>query len=225
MRVICLICMCDMTHAHCDMTHAHVWHDSCTRATCATWHTHMWDVTQSQVWALKKLSKDLMLAHLHLNVWHAWSNCVTGLMHMCAMTHAYVWRDSIQGMSTEEAIKGYDTGTFAFKRVTCLIQLRDRTNAHACHNSCIYVTWLNSRYERWRSYQRTCCGHTCTYTCDMTHLRVWHGACRCVPWLMRIYDVTQSQVWVLKKLSKDLLLAHERSYVWRDSSTRVTWHM
>ena len=237
--------MCDMTYTHvrrdsipgmsaeeaikgpavgtraliaCDMAHLRVWHGACR---CVPWLLRICDVTQSQVWALKKLSKDLMLAHLHLNVWHAWSNCVTGLMHMRAITHAYMSPDSIPGMSAEEAIKGPAVGTRALIRVTWLIYACDMARVDACHDSCVYMTWLNPRYECWRSYRKTCCWHTSAHTCDVTHPRAWHGTCRCVPWLMHTCDVTQSQVCALKKLSKDLLLAHEHSARWSAISRGV----
>jgi len=63
------------------------------------------------------------------------------LIHMCDVTHSYVWHDSLVC-------------------VTWPIHMCDMTHSHVCHNSCICVTWLihmcdmthgaKGRY-RWRS--------------------------------------------------------------------------
>ena len=77
-------------------------------------------------------------------------------IHVCVMTHSYVWHDS-------------------FTRVTWLIHTcdmtlwctcPDMTRSYMWHDSFIHVTWL-------------------IHTCDMTHSRDWHDTFIRVTWLIR----------------------------------------
>jgi len=67
----------------------------------------------------------------HSYVWHDSSICVTWLIHMCDMTHPYMWHES-------------------FIRVTCSYVWRD---------SCANVTWII---------------HVCDMTHAVTHPYGWH---------------------------------------------------
>jgi len=78
----------------------------------------------------------------HSYVWHDPFICVTWLIHMCDMTHSHVWHDP-------------------FIWVTWLIHMCDMTHSYAWHDPFICVTWpihmsdmnqLNSPYGFLRSY-------------------------------------------------------------------------
>jgi len=79
-----LIHMCDMPHkgaSRCDLTyvfamaHSHVWRDSCI---CVTW--------------LIKEHHDVIS---DMSSYGSFTfTCVTWLMHMCDVTHSYLWHDS-----------------------------------------------------------------------------------------------------------------------------------
>ena len=119
-RVTCIY-MCDMFHAcveHdsftcvtwliylCDMTHSSVWHDS---SICGKVLLYMCDITHSHVWHNSFLvCHDSPWSHVTFlpppkrappptikNVWRNSCMCVTWLLHVCDMTHLYVWHDSI----------------------------------------------------------------------------------------------------------------------------------
>ena len=93
----------------------------------------------------------------HSYVWHDSFICVTWLIHMCGMTHSYVWQDS-------------------FICVTWLIRMCDVTHVYVWHDSFICVTWL-------------------IHVCDMTHSYVRRGSFVCVMWLIHMCDMTHSYVW------------------------------
>jgi len=76
--------------------------------------------------------------HDSLIVWHDSSMCVTWPIDMCDMTHSYMWHDS---MICE----------------IWSIDLCDMAHSYAWHDSLICVTWL-------------------IHTCDMTHSYVWHDS-------------------------------------------------
>jgi len=94
--------------------------------------------------------------------------CVTWLIHMCDMTHSYVWHDSSNGCSWL-----YENGSFTC--VTWLIHMCDMTHpmdvvrcmgmthSYVWHDSFVCVTWL-------------------IHMCDMTHSYVWHDSFICVTW-------------------------------------------
>jgi len=89
----------------------------------------------------------------HSYVWHDSFICVTWLIHMCDMTYSYVWHDS-------------------FICVTCHIHMCDMTHSYMWHDSFICVTWL-------------------IHMCDMTYSYVWHDSFVYVTWLIHICDMTR----------------------------------
>jgi len=91
----------------------------------------------------------------HSYVWHDSFICVPWLIHMCAMTHSYMWHDS-------------------FICMTWLI--------HGCDRTLSYVTWLIFKWH-------------ISVTCDVTHFIIsrfewseWlpsaHDSFNCVTWLI-----------------------------------------
>ena len=117
-----LIHVCAMTHSYvchdlficvswgirvCDMTHSYVWYDSLTCATrlihmcdmthpcawpdsftCITWLIQMHDMTQIYV-------DTLYLSDIGDNIIDCVFICVILLIHMCAVSHSYVWHDCV----------------------------------------------------------------------------------------------------------------------------------
>ena len=132
-------------------THTHSWgsHDSFM---CVPWliHVYSWLIDMFLYQSKKKnyitvvssgntgITCGTWLIHMcdmtHWYVWHDSFLCVTWLIHMCDMTHSYVWHDS-------------------FICVTWLIHMCDMTHSYVWHDSFIcaayvwydsfiYVTWL-----------------------------------------------------------------------------------
>jgi len=92
--------------------------------------------------------------------------CVTCLIHMCDMTHSYVWHDSF--MCATWPIRTCDmTHSYvwhdSFTCVTWPIHTCDANHPFVCHDSSIRATWP-------------------IHVCDMTHSCVWHDSFMCVTW-------------------------------------------
>jgi len=106
----------------------------------------------------------------HSYVWHDSFICLTWLIHMCDMTHSYVWHDS-------------------FVCVTC-IHTCDMTHSYAWR-AFICVTWLIHTCDMSHSYvwhdSFVCV--TCFHMCDMTHSYMWHVSFVYVTWLIRMRDI------------------------------------
>ena len=84
--------------------------------------------------------------------------CLTWLVHMCDVTHSYVWHD-------------------AFICVTWLIHMCDMTPSYVWHDSLICATWLIHMCDITHSYvwhDSFMCVTRPIHMCDMTHSYVWH---------------------------------------------------
>ena len=92
--------------------------------------------------------------------------CVTWLIHMCDMTHSYVWHDS-------------------FIYVTWPMHMSEQVLLDVSKWWC--VTWLIPPV-----YMSVRVG---TLLCDMAHSYVWHDSFICVTWLIHKCDMTHSYVW------------------------------
>jgi len=134
------LCLCDMTVSVwqdcvcvtglclCDRT-VSVWHDY----VCVIWLC-LCDMNVS-VWHDCVCVKWLCLCDMTVSVWQE-TECmisVTWLIHMCDMTHSYVWHDP-------------------FIRVTWLIHMCAMPCSHVWHDSVICVTWLIHMCDVTRSY-------------------------------------------------------------------------
>ena len=97
------------------------------------------------------------------------TTCVTWLIHMCDMTHSYVWHDSFICVTwlIHVCYMTHLVRETVVTRVTWLNHLCDMTHSYEWHDSFICVTWL-------------------IHMCDMTHLYVWHDLFKCVTWLIRL---------------------------------------
>jgi len=114
-----------------------------------------------------------MCAMTHSYVWHDSLTCVPWLIHNGAMTHSYVWHDS-------------------FICVTWLIDMCHLTHSYVCHVSLTCVAWL-------------------IHMCGMTHAHVWHDSFTFVAWL--IADTTHkeqyTQILHTSKQSVDSDVCHD----------------
>jgi len=113
--------------------------------------------------------------------------CLTriGLIHVCALTHLYVWHDSFICVTWFvhmcDIVHSYSSHD-AFMCVTWLIHTCDLTCAYVWHDALIRVTRLV---------------HTETiFNCllswfirgDMTHVYVWYDSCICVIWRIHTHE-------------------------------------
>jgi len=119
----------------------------------------------------------------------------TWLIHMCDMTHSYVWHDS-------------------FICVTRLIHICDVTHSyvwlvHACANLI-----LDRLFERTTWLIDVCC---------MTHSYVWRDFFMCVTWFLHMYDMTHSCVWRVICVHVRIWYSSACLEEQHDSFTRVTW--
>jgi len=139
----------------CYMTHSYVrrvWdmlHDSSLRETHVT---HEWGT--SPPWCVCHVSFIGEACLIHMP-------CVPWLIHMCAITHSYVWRDSFICVTWLIHMWG-----MPHSYAMCAM-----THSYVCHDSFICVTWL-------------------IHMCDMTHSYVRHASFICVPCLIHVCAMT-----------------------------------
>jgi len=126
-------------------------------------------------------------------------SCVTWLIHICDMTHIYVWHDSFICVTW-----------LIHMCVTRHIHMCEMTHIYVWHDSFICVTWLldiarTAHLCVWRDsimcawYNSTWLVHMCVtwpnHMCDMTHLYVWHDLFMCVTRHIHKCDTTHLYVW------------------------------
>jgi len=161
-----------------DMTHSCVWHDS---STCATWlismfshqpfahlhlHSHVWMSQDTHINESITMSPSHMSHITHGSAMdgpcqhmyardirsHAFTYIGTWLIHMCDMTHAYVWHDSficgtwlIHTLDITQSHVWHDTSlcSLASFQLHCV-------TTHSCvgHDSFIRATWLIPMFPR-----------------------------------------------------------------------------
>jgi len=91
-------------------------------------------------------------------------HCMAWLIHMCAMTYAYSWRET-----------RCKDGENTFSSAT----LPDMTYLCVCHDSCVFVTW----YSTWRQREQL-----------LNYDTAWHDSFMCdmiAPWLIYIRVMIQ----------------------------------
>ena len=153
----------------------------------------------------------------HSYVWHDSFICVTWLIHMCDMAISYVWRVTRPILPLTRLIYLCDVRSGVIICGTWLFHMCDMTHSYVWHDSFVCVTRL-------------------THTCDMTHSYAWPDELTCVTWLIHITDTyTCTGHWMRSSGFYSLICvtglihmcAHIRdstySYVWPDWLTCVTW--
>jgi len=151
----CVTLLFRMCHIHtCEMTHSYVSQNSfacrhrlmymcdtnfsCVTLRRVTWHIHMRDMTYSYAWhdslTCVKWRKTIVEMYsycdmTHAYVWHASFVCVTGLFHMCDMTHRGVtmkvdWLIDIGAKNSHKFIAHFDFACWWI-----------RTLSHTTHHS------------------------------------------------------------------------------------------
>jgi len=233
----CVMWLVDM----CCMTRWCIWHDSLI----CVWHdtTHVqtvMSVTSFQKIRVRRHDSSCLSCHVtHIN-----ESCHTcqWLVHMCGMTHWYVWYDSLIC-------------------VTWLVDTCGMTHWYVWHDSWTQVTWhdMTEYWSLW--FHVTCVNELCHEPSrskkDMAVYRwlvcyAWHFWLICDTWLVDMCDMTR-QTWSLsyhgahfRTLKKDMavyqwlvcsawyfsLMCVTRIidtrgmthwYVWHDSLICVTW--
>jgi len=79
----------------------------------------------------------------HPHVWHVFI-CVTWPIHMCEMTHSYVWHDSCGCLVSHTICRT--------PSMLCLIPMCDMTHSYIRHDSFMRVTWLVQMSDMTHSY-------------------------------------------------------------------------
>ena len=171
------------------MTYLHVWHGALI---CVTWlrcciahGTTFYIVCVLQFFSCVCHNAFIRVA------WH---------IHMCVMTHSFMWHDSFVCVTwlicicdiTRVLHRARANTTLPYLIcVTWLTLMCDMTHPYVWHDLSIRVTWF------------TLCVTWLTHMCDMTHPYVWHDSPICVTWLAHMCDVI--------------------TYVWHDLLICVTW--
>jgi len=181
--------ICDITHARVTWL-IHMWHDSfmcATRETwqdraCATWLIQTWAMTHSHVYVTWLIhisyprditrSRTCDMTHSCMRDDSFICDSFIWLIHMRAMTHSYVWRDSFLCVTRLNHICDM-THPYAYALSlihTC--HLRQGTRSHMCDmtHSYVYVTCRifyvrHDVYVPWLIYM-----HTLLCSCAMTYL-------------------------------------------------------
>jgi len=121
--------------------------------------------------------------------------CVTWLIHMCDVTHSYVWHDSFMCVPW-----------FIHICVTWLIHMCDVTHLHVWRDSFINETWP-------------------IHMCDMTHWYVRHDSLICVTWLIHMCaqkpKKKSNTKWFLMRISQ--MISHEKSSN-KNRSKKIKFH-
>ena len=131
-RVTCLICVFDMTHAY-------VWHDAFEWVTCLF---HMQDMTQEHL-PRGPYNRVTCFIHTwgmtHSNVGHDSFKCVAWFMQMCGMTHA-----DVRHASDAPATHVHATQPMPCPIHMCEMSLHmcGTTHSYGWHDSCICVMQL-----------------------------------------------------------------------------------
>jgi len=155
----------------------------------------------------------------HSYVWHDAFICVTWLMHMCDMTHAYLWHESF--ICVTWRIHMCDmTHSYVWQviwRNTFMCVVRECES----HDSFICATHMCVSLERHKHRPPVCKGrHITCQSC------VWHESSICVTWLMHMCNIlhaherNDSFICVTWRIH---MCDMTHSYVWHDSCTRATW--
>jgi len=212
--------------------------------TCVTWLTHtcflvahttpntrhpafVWVMSQ-MLWTSHVTNAVNESCHTNERVMsHIWTSHVTRmhtrhpafvawLIHMCVVTHLYVWHDSF--LCVMWGIRMCDVAHSCDDSFICAP--RTPHVAHMAPNS--LHLWLI---------------HMCDMThfffkmCDMPHSYVWHDSFTCVTWLICMWDVTHSCVfpaWVhtapnTRHKCMDFHIHTSHIHVWHYTFICVTW--
>jgi len=158
--------MCDMSRFR-DMPHPYVLHDPFI---CASWILHIYNAT----WRIDTCHITNSYAHT-MNQSYVYRDsliCVTGLIHMCAMTRSFVHYDSF--IYAMWLIHMCDMNhSYSWREEICIC---DMIHSYMHHDSLIRVF----TYATWHTYMRL------MHMCDMTYAYVWHDLCICVTWHIQL---------------------------------------
>jgi len=121
-----------------------------------------------------------MCAMTHSYVWHDSFICVTWLIHMCDMTHSYVWRDVFICVNDSFICvnDSFICVTWLVHMCEWLIHTCDMTRSYVWHDSFVRVTWHIYVRATWLiDVCVTWLIHIWTplvHIYDMTHPYTWH---------------------------------------------------
>jgi len=162
----------------------------------------------------------------HSYVWHDSFICVTWLIHMCDMTHSYVWQASFI-CGTWPICLCDVTFSYVWK---WLIRWCDRTHSYVGHGAFIEEMWLIHMHDMACSMCVAClsrlhvCVYMCVYVfmCDMTDSYVRHDSITAAyrgAWLSHL-SWHDSSTCVTRLIHMWDMTC---SYVFHDSVIYMTW--
>ena len=217
-----LLCTSHGTHMNeswhtCEWVMSHIWMTHVTHMN-ESWHTYEW------VMALITWVPLLVDTY----VWYPFYQCHDSFIcvpwlirvcllfiHMCDMTHSYVWHDSF--ICVTWLIHMRDMTDRAPLLQVCIIHKLSvpwlihrcaMTHLCVCHDSFKCVPWLIHRCDIYYSYmwhdsqsviarRHACNTHMLSrpwliHMCAMTHSYVCHDSFTCVPWRIHVCHMTES---------------------------------
>jgi len=144
---------------------SHVTHVNKSYRTCEEWAVlHTYEYVTCADWASRVRCLDMIrhTSRVHVTHMNDSSICVTWTLHMCDMTHPYVWHELL----TCDVWRIHTCAT------RLMLHMCDMTYSHVWHELFTCATWLIH-----------VCNMAQLYTSDMTDSRVWHDSLICVTWL------------------------------------------
>jgi len=157
---------------------------------------------------------------MHCVVNHSFFS-VMWFIHMCDMTHLYVWYDSFIIVDLLLCPVTRCVVDHSFTSATWLSHMWDMTHSYVRHDSFICETWLIHYCRLTAVHCDVLCRQSLKCECDMVHSHVWQS----VTWLIHMWDVTPSYVWCDSLICETWLMHMwdvTHSYVRRDSFIYIT---
>jgi len=161
-----------------DMAHWYAWHGS---VTYMTWLTNIRAVTHSlcDTFPHRREMSLICVTWHDITHWYAWRDSVTymtWLTNIRAVTHSLCDTTPHPREISLICVTWHDK----------LIDTRDMTHCHACHDSLTYVQCLPFCVTRLHTLARC---HWYVWH-DMAHKYAWHDSLTCITWLTNIRAVT-----------------------------------
>jgi len=215
--------------ATCVMSHiwmSHVsWHDSFIRISATCVMSHIWMSHVSWHDSFIRISATCVMSATCRYVWHDSFICVTWLIHMCDMTHSYVWDDEhdsewvphvecnenacqmhSDSCHTDERVMSHGwTSYVTLMNESCHTDERVVSHRWTSQNKCqMDSEWVPCHTDEYTHSKHTL-QHTLQHTLHHTlqHMTqnkchtecLWYDSSTNVTWLIYLCDLTHSPVW------------------------------
>jgi len=160
------------------------------------WHIHMCDITCPCEWVMSHIwmrHVTYMNDSLQTHEWvmsHTWTP-----VHVCGVTHSYVWHDSFICVTWLIHVYGDTTQSYVSWVHWFFGIPAHTTHSYAWHDPFMCLEWVIHICAITHSYvwhDSFICVTRLIHMCDMTHSYVWHDSFICVTWLIHMCGVTRS---------------------------------